>query len=254
MLKQELEGLTYCCLTSSEINREQIYDYLDVINRVFESDRTETDFKKKFIDNIYGDSVIILVYDSSRAIAARALWRNDLRGKTAYQPCDTAVDNSFRGKGIFKIMTDMALETIPEAVIYNYPNNNSRKLYLRNGWTVKNKYFLNLFLSDAGYMKNNGDVIDDDYYFWWFSGRKDVFKIKFGKNNYLLRKRKNGIYIIIGKISDRVFEEKELKRPGVGVIFYRSLKKSFYTSSVVYSVVTDNFKNTDIPLYKMDAI
>ena len=84
---------------SDKATPEEILDFRSVANRTFGSDYvTEDYFKAKFLDNIYGPSLLFLAYCDGQAVGARACWRNDLDGKEAYQSADSSVLPSFQGK------------------------------------------------------------------------------------------------------------------------------------------------------------
>ena len=130
MKTTNIDKYSYISCWSNELSNEQINSYVDFYKEVFQTPFSQESFVTKFIDNIYGPSVHVLVYEQNTLVAIRSLWRNDLDQTIAYQPCDTAVSSDHRGGGIFKIMTDEALALVGNAMIYNFPNDNSRKLYL----------------------------------------------------------------------------------------------------------------------------
>lgn len=250
-----IDNLDYYMYMSDEVTNDKKTDFLSVVNTVFGCREDIAGFDKKYKNNIYGSSIIVVVYDKDKPVAARAMWRNDVEGMPAYQPCDTAVCSEYRGRGIFGHMTDMALESANGFLIYNYPNNNSRPLYKRRGWQVYREYYLNLMLSNAAYDRYNGEMVDEKYLNWWFEGRSNVFKLKRFGQCYLVRQRKKGIYIIIGRISADVFKNSPMDKVKWGVVFYRSTKKPIYKTSSVYTLYkNDGCAEVKIPLHKMDAI
>ncbi len=251
---REYDGLSYKMFLSSELSTEEKLHFTKVINAVFEENRTEKDFDKKFVDNIYGNSIIVIVYDGTSPVAVRALWRNDLEGEKAYQPCDTAVCSSHRRRGIFEYMTTLALEWAGNAVIYNYPNSNSRRLYLKREWEINKQYYLRFLVTNSTYKKTNGDFIDKEYADWWFKGKEGIVRVKRGNSFYLARKRKNGIYIVIDEISKEYFSENSYPALKLGLLVYRSVTKPIYKTSCVYSVIRSENKGISVPLYKMDCI
>ena len=129
-----MSEIVYDCRWSDEVDEKFIKDFIDTENEVFKSDYTEALFRKKYINNIYGKSVVEVVYIDGIPSAARGLWRNDIDGKEAYQPGDTCVTEACRGKGVFTEMTKRSIAMLPEdAIIYNFPN----QKWLKNGqWLV----------------------------------------------------------------------------------------------------------------------
>ena len=105
----------------------------------------ESEFNRKYIKNIYGDSILVVVYSNSIPVAARAFWRNDINGKRVYQPVDTCVTQQFRRRGIFAKMTNIALKMIKEEdIVYNFPNKNSYPQYIKLVRKMQYHIFLQL--------------------------------------------------------------------------------------------------------------
>ena len=97
-----MDDYLYVCKWSDDLTEQFIKDFIFVQNQVlFLGAFTEAFFKKKYIDNLYGRSLIIVVYDNDQPIAAQVYWRNDLDGKLAYQSADSSVIKSYRKKGLF---------------------------------------------------------------------------------------------------------------------------------------------------------
>lgn len=196
------EDIIYKCKLSSQLTDLEKDSFINIFNRVFHEGFDQDWFNWKYIDNIYGDSYIVLAYSKDDAIGARAFWRNDIDGQLCYQPCDTAVVEEFRGRGIFSKMTLAALEDTKGSYIYNYPNENSRPGYLKLGWKV-NKYFYLKFVLNRNRLKRDCEYIDDDYLVWKF-GKSPVSKYYYYEKDgesYLLYNRKNNIYYILGRFN-----------------------------------------------------
>ena len=117
---------------SGSVEDKHIDDFISVQQQVFNNKYNRLIFERKFLNNIYGKSLIVLAYHENKCVGARAFWRNDIGNYTAYQPCDTAVLEEYRGLRLFSKMTNVALERIEkDALIYNFPNNNSLPGYLK---------------------------------------------------------------------------------------------------------------------------
>ena len=223
MKNQKIGNYVYCSGWSDELNLQQINGYVSLYKSVFKTDFSVNAFNNKFVNNIYGSSVHVLVYDGNDLIAIRSLWRNDLDDSIAFQPCDTAVADSHRGEGIFKIMTDIALEYVGDAMIYNFPNDNSRKLYLRNGWVIKRTLYKNIY-TVRGFKKYCKDeIIPDKYVKWYFVDIPGIYVKKVGEMFFLLSARGHKMYIIIGMISKEVYESNIFPKAGFSILFFRWL-------------------------------
>ena len=245
---------------SSEMDKKTIEDFIFVQQSVFSSQPfTYDSFSQKFLKNIYGDSIIIIVYDEeNKPIAARAFWRNDINGHLAYQPADTAVCKEHRRKGIFGLMTKAALEAIePNAVIYNYPNSNSYPQYMKIGWKDYETQYARIF-TPWNYRAEKKGIIDSDYLKWWIEPRLNdtygCFKA-FGRS-YLVRSlNQHGRYLIFGELHAE--DTGRFKRVFPSLVLYHSKSKPFYRRNAKIGcriVCKTNPDNIRIPDWKTDVL
>lgn len=110
---------------------------------------TETDrwLKWKYIDNPFNPEkhkpVILGVFrgDSEQMVGIRPFlsYRLIFNGKkiNAVQPCDTVVHPTFRGKGLFSLMNQEAINILPKFnydFFFNFPNKNSMPGCMKQGW------------------------------------------------------------------------------------------------------------------------
>src|SRR5690554_3238156 len=102
---------------SNEIKSNYLEDFIYVQNEVFKHDFTINRFNQKYINNIYGPSVIAFGYIGDVCVASRAFWRNDIGGECAYQPFDTSVLEKYQGYGIFTMMNNEVLKLLGDKVI-----------------------------------------------------------------------------------------------------------------------------------------
>jgi len=130
MVSRENSELKLCW--SHDVSEKEINDFIEIMNNVFGYYMNKSLFEKKYLNNIYGSSILVLAYKEDKCVGARAFWRNDIENIKSFQPCDTAVLKEARGEGIFTKMTLKALEEIGDDVlIYNFPNDNSIPGYLK---------------------------------------------------------------------------------------------------------------------------
>lgn len=223
-----INGFRYVLRKSSEISEDETRHFIDVFNKVFDKNYGMNWFKWKYINNIYGDSFIVIVYDKDKPIATRSFWRNDINDKIiSYQPVDTSVLKEYRKKGIFSNMTKMVLKEIGDSVIYNYPNQNSFPGYIKLGWKLKYKYHLHPVFSKK-ILKNIESIvkIDDKYLNWRFADCpiKKYYYYEYNNTYYLLVRRKMNVYYVLGKFEGR-FSDK-FEKAKVPIMFYYSDKQS----------------------------
>lgn len=246
--------IEYDCRWSDNLDRKFIQDFREMCSTVFKYDFTEAEFSRKFINNIYGRSVLVVVYIDGKPCAARALWRNDINGQEAYQPGDTCVLEVCRGKGIFPEMTKRAISMIPEdAIIYNFPNQNSYRGYLKMGWTLIHDYHMNLFTTYHKYNQEHPYAMDDDFAEWWIEGR-NLRHIRRGNHYFIVAKHSRRFcYRIVAEVSGRIAMKFPKQR--FGIFFYLGDKVHWYNKRFASNhVVTKNPEIGYIPTWKIDAV
>lgn len=249
-----MSNIIYDCRWSDAVDEKFINDFIDTEKAVFHCNYTKEFFKKKYVDNIYGKSVVEVVYLDGEPVAARGLWRNDIYGKPSYQPGDTCVTEVCRGKGIFTEMTKKSLELLNEDdIVYNFPNQNSFPGYMKMGWKLVNEYGLKLFVSNKEYLKEHPIKMDTEYADWWLNSRKGFFYFKKGGQYYLVRKMRKGCYKIAACVEKEVANR--YSRKPFGICFYRSTKKTFYNKKLGLPVHVVSKQDIEyIPIWKIDVI
>ncbi len=249
----KMDAIKYDCRWSDALDEKFIADYLLVQNRVF-GHGTREEFRRQFENNIFGRSVIEVVYIGSKPAAARALWRNDVCGREAYQPGSTCVLESCRGKGIFKEMTKRAISMLPTgAVVYNFPNPNSFPGYIRMGWTLLHDYSVRLLTSYESYKKEHPVIMDKEYAEWWVTGR-ELYHTKCRGHYFLMHKDHRPLcYRILAEVEGSVAKKFPYAR--YGLFFYKSERATWYNRRLAKShVVTRNPELGYIPTWKIDAV
>lgn len=248
-----MSDILYDIRWTDELDEKFISDFLFVQNEVFHCGSRE-EFKCQFEENIYGRSVVVVVYLDGEPVAARALWRNDIDGKEAYQPGSTCVLPICRGKGIFKEMTMQAISKLPSpAIIYNFPNYSSFPGYMKMGWNLVCDYRARLYISYKAYHQEHSMIADKDYVNWWFVGKKLKF-VKRGSHYFLVQKDHRPL---CWHILAEVDKESALKFPKMvaGILFYKSAKVTWYNKKLGAShVVCKNRDQEYIPTWKIDAV
>lgn len=251
-----MDDIRYDCRWSNEVDRTFIDDFINVEKSVFKNDYSKELFAKKYLDNIYGHSVLVVVYIDGKPSAARALWRNDIEGRPSYQPGDTCVLEACRGKGVFSEMTKRAIGMLDkDAIIYNFPNQNSFPGYIKLGWKLLHEYHMVLLLSNESYHKEHPKDMDIDYANWWVKGNQKIKYIKRGNAYYLVHKYPRPFCY---KILSRVNKSIALcfpKHLGLGLFFYSSDKETWYNKPFAcLHVVSKTSGNLYVPTWKIDAI
>lgn len=249
-----MSEIIYDCRWSDSVDNKFIKDFITTENAVFNCNYTEKQFKQKYIDNIYGKSVVEVVYIDGEPVAARGLWRNDINGVAAYQPGDTCVNEVCRGKGIFTEMTKRSIAMLsPDDLIYNFPNQNSFPGYMKMGWKLVGEYGMVLFTGAHNYLKEHPVKMDKEYADWWLEGKEGLLSYKFKNEYFLVRPIRNFCYRIVACVPKEVAER--YNRVSFGFYFYRSSKKTFYNKKLGLPLHVVSKGNIDyVPLWKIDVI
>lgn len=248
------ESIVYDCRWSSKLDEKFVKDFRFVCSTVFNYDFTIEVFNRKFLKNIYGDSLLVVVYIDGKPCAARALWRNDIDGNEAYQPGDTCVLDLCRGKGIFSEMTRRAIAKLPkDAIIYNFPNQNSFHGYIKMGWSLLHDYHQKLLISYKSYFDEHPKMMDNKYANWWVKGR-DFMYTKCDGHYFLICKEKRPFcYRVIAEVEKQIALQFPHRR--FGLFFYKSKDITWYNKRFAAShVVTKNPEIGYIPTWKIDAL
>lgn len=249
-----MNEIIYDCRWSTELDEKFIKDFCLVEHNVFHNNYSRDHFEHKFIQNIYGPSVVEVVYINGEASAARALWRNDIDGREAYQPGDTCVMENCRGKGVFSEMTKRSITLLPQdALIYNFPNHLSYPGYMKMGWTLLHEYGVRLFTPQR-YFKEHPIMMDKEYANWWVIGNNNLSYLKRGGRFFLIKPdRRPFMKHVVACVDEGV--AKGFPKASFGLFFYPSEKKTFYNRRFMKShVVCKNTELKYIPTWKIDAL
>lgn len=247
----EDNGIIYVLKWIDNIDDKSIEDFLSVENAVF-GGFTRQLFETKYLNNIYGPSLITIAYLNGKPVAADSMIRNDIKG-VAYQSADTCVLEDCRGKGVFSQMKKKEIEMIGGNItIFGFPNGNSFPGFVKMGWTVQcrlhPKYLFFPFLYDF----RNPELIDLEYAKWLSHSSHAFYYLKCGHEYYLIKQGQK-CFQMIGRIerdAALLFERK--KHPGI--IKYYSKRKSFFNNNKYHgSIITYGKIPFDIPYWKCDT-
>jgi hypothetical protein len=249
------KDIQYIGKFTNEINEKEKEYFLYVFNTVFNLDYNLKWFDWKYLDNPYGESNIVFAYDNENIAGIRAFWRNDIDNNLSYQPCDTAVLKEYRGMGIFSKMTKLALSEVGDAFIYNFPNENSLPGYLKMGWEINKYGYLEKVINRSN-LKKKTKYIEDDYLIWKFlnSPLNKYYYTEIKGEFYLLTKRKNNIYYILGRFSGK--HKDSFEKASSTVLFNyteaETMMYKFFKNRATIVSYKENKKDLDIPIFKGD--
>lgn len=239
------------CMTDNP-SQQIINDFKKVVNSVFNNFLTDELFDIKFQKNIYGPSMILVVYHEERAIAADALWRNDIGGKEAYQTVDTCVIPEYRGRGVMSMITKYELQWVGERLYYGFPNRQSHPAYLKIGLTEK-KYYKTIFLP----LQEREEIfIKPQYAQWWLASNSSINYIKIFRQYFLTNNRGKGLYkLLIGRVDKKTaLLFPKLKKHFFLPVIINDKKKRLLPSKPFISAIYNKEEEIFIPTWTLDAI
>lgn len=240
------------------LSDKYIEDFLFILQitwSVEDKEGLRLDFENRYYRNIYGPSLLTMIYCDGKPASCGAMWRNDIGDRRAYQHIDTCTLEEFRGQGLFRKGTEKALELIGEETLsYGFANPSSLAGYLKFGWDVLKMEKPKIMFSARKYLKSNPAMIDAEYAGWYlttFRGRI-LAASRSGKTFLVIPTSRNRVYQIIGcaqKEAARFFA----KAPGLSLLVYSSIPTAI-DSTRQGSVVVARYKGDVIPLWKSDAL
>jgi hypothetical protein len=170
-------------------------EYARLLSKAYNKDVSSSMLENKHLFNPCGKSLISFAKVNDKIVAARALWRMYDKFNCVYQPCDTVTDKEYQGRGLFKGLTNLAIQELPlSSLVFNFPNEKSLPGYLKLGWELYGENYKCINFGIGSYQKVETDIIkvlhgscSDDF--------KEYMKWRFGDDIYSFVKLKNGILI-----------------------------------------------------------
>lgn len=226
-------------------------DFISLANTVFGAFVTEEYYKAKYENNIYGPSLLTVVYVDGYPAGTDIMWRNDLHGERAYQTVDTGVLVPFRGMGLFKKLSCHELDYLgQDTLVYGFPNVNSYPGYVKMGWHVSRLYKTPVLFNRS---LLNKETIDSNYAAWWLKAQQGISHIRKNGAYYLIRTHKNSpVATLIGRVEEQVAKLFP-RTSGCRLLKCFDNKQSIYNENKSIPLVC-NDPNKEIPYWRIDAI
>ena len=220
-----MNEVTYICRWTNEADEKFVKDWQWVENTVF-GGFDDAVIKRKYFDNIYGPSLMIVAYMDNHPVGADAMWRNDVNGEESYQSDDTCVLETARGKGVMTGFTQKEISALPKgSYIYGSPNGKSYWAYKKMKWNEIEMYPA-LFVNPKRYQKEHVAMMPRDYAQWWIVGENKYHIKRFG-HYYLVSTDKQKSFM--ANLIAEVDKETAMMYPrfkNCSLLLYRSYKKS----------------------------
>lgn len=248
-----MSDFVYDVRWTNELDEKFISDFLQVKKQIFKTG-SRNDFRRQYEENIYGPSVLVVVYSGYEPVAVRGLWRNDIIGNKSYQLGSNCVLPSYRRMGIFTQMTKRAIQKLSDGdVVYTFPNENSYPGYVKMRWNLQGDYRLRIYTSYKKYLAEHPLKIDYEYAKWWLVGRPITYACVMGHYFLIQKNPRPFCYSILGEVDSQTAFL--FPRTRFAFLFYKSAKTSWYNKSFIpIHVVSNNINVIYIPTWKIDAV
>ena len=250
-----MDEIRFECRWSRDLTPSFVDDFCYVLNETWKGHISPQKIKSRYVDNYFGESLLIVAYVDGVAAGTQAFWRNDINGRESYQSGDSAVLAMYQGRGIFKTMLKKGMAMLSQdALLYGWPNMNSKPAFLSTGWDVLRKG-KRLFFSSFGIIKHdNLSLIDYDYAKWYLKSRKNhIFSIKHKKNCYLvILTRHRWLVQLLGICDDKTASLFENLNNHPLMLYYKP--SELIEDSKMGQIVVMHHKGERIPVWKCDAI
>ena len=239
---------------SLDITPAFIEDFIFVLESVWKKKFVRDIFQCRYLNNIYGPSLLVLAYVDGVPSGTQAFWRNDISKRVAYQADDGAVIESCRGNGLLGKMIQKGTEILgDDALMYSYTNSKSKKSFLKLGWDVMLSYPIRPLICNKNYIHQCPLMIDYEYAEWFLCKREHISYVK----------RNNCYYLIIPTSYRYIFQVITRCDQNTAMLFHK--KKGF--AMLVFNKQPNNIDNEKngnvvvqghrgeiIPIWKCDAI
>lgn len=249
---------------SDVISPSEIEDFRYVVNTVFGPYCTMEYFCRKYIDNIYGPSLLYIAYLDGQPVGADALWRNDINGRKTYYSADTCVISSNNATMVFGAITKAKNEfaTKNDAVLFTFPNQNSFPGFKGMGWDITPFYRCPLFYRFRFFaipllFFRSVPKINKEHALWWlqFRIRKGVCRYKLLGRYYLVKRGSKKRVCVLGRVDkDTAMAFPKLEQP-YGVWFFYTPKAGLFGKRFGYiNGISYNTKNVKYEYWETDAV
>ena len=178
MILSETGNEKLVCSWSDGITDKSARDFCDTANAVF-MDHFDLDYmRRKYQPNIYGSSLIAIIYKDDVPVAVEGAWRNDVNGRPAFQICDTATLPSMRKRGyntaIAKALISEIKRVYPDALVYRFSGPMSYRMAEHLGFARTLRY-ARIYHGETLDFLENMPVIDDAYVDAFLLNKNDLF-------------------------------------------------------------------------------
>ena len=248
---------------SDEIPNQAIEDFLQVENAVlYHGNCTIEFFNRKFLQNIYGPSLILLAYIEGKPVGTHVAWRNDIGTRKAYQGTDSCVLPEYEGLMIFPEMLMLVKKKLgKENPVYGFPNPNSFPIAMKMKHQLVATCRQAWYLTPLAYKREEPIKIPFLYAQWWLKkSSSDFFSLKYFGHYYIVcfSYKRLGICVlnIVGEVEKETAAIFPKYRGGLFLLSYKSANPRWYNKNRIsgYHITNSGAPVMHVPTWTIDAI
>ncbi len=254
--------IEYVICKSSEVTDSFISDFCSIENEVlYHGLMTRAFFKRKFLENIYGDSILVVSYCDGKPVGADAYWRNDIGATIAWQGTDSCVLPEYRGLLIFLEMDLLLKKQVENDPVYGFPNHEMIHLEVKRRRRIVGTFRQVYFLTACQYCKEEILKISKKYAQWWLAYiNPNLFYVPWFGHFYIvsLVKKRMGVSIlnIIGESDKDAALIFPRYRGGLFILTYKSRCPRWYNKHRLsgFHITTNDDRLDYVPTWKCDCL
>lgn len=244
----------YVCRWSNELTSSYIEDFISVLENVWKKDFNHDTFYCRYLNNIYGPSLLIIAYSNELPVGTQAFWRNDIDKRIAYQADDGAVLESSRGNGLLGKMIRKGMEILgKDVLLYSYTNNKSKKSFVNIGWDVMSSFPIKPLVFFNHYYHHCPQMVDYKYATWYLQKKKNITYVKRNNRYYLVIPTTYRFIALVISCCDKETAKLFEKRTGYTCLVYQK-QPNIINPTKNGNLVVYGYREEVIPIWKCDAI
>ena len=225
-----------------------------MLESVWQTEFNRDTFQCRYINNIYGSSLLVIAYSNDIPIGTQAFWRNDIGHRVAYQADDGAVLESYRGNGLLGKMIQKGAGILgDEVLLYSYTNNKSKRSFVKLGWDVMLTFPIKPLLFYHHYCHQCSQMVDYKYASWYLHKKKHITYVERNNHYYLVIPTNHRCVSQVISCCDKKTAMLFGKRTGFTLLVYQK-QSNIIDSEKKGNIVVHGLRGDFIPVWKCDAI
>ena len=245
---------TIVCRWSDEETSGFMEDFFFVLEQVWGSGFDRNSARSRYLDNIFGASLIVITYLDGSPCGTQAFWRNDIGKRIAYQADDGAVLKEARGRGLLQEMLKRGVKILGEDVLlYSYTNNKSKPSFMKLGWDVISSQPLKPLITAKSFLERCPFRVDFDYAKWFLHKRKNISYVKRSGHYFLvIPTSRRYVDYAISSCDERTAKLFERRKNCLMLVY--AGQSNVLDDQKKGNIVVKGHRGEYIPVWKCDAV